>query len=145
MLGRLARWLRAAGYDATWHDGINDGDLVRLGHAEQRLVLSSDDDIFAYALVRDGIVSALFVPRGLSVQAQLTHVLRERGLSLREPRCMSCGGELVELSKEEAAARVPPLSLARQDCYWACVRCAKAFWHGSHWIKIAERLREAVS
>jgi hypothetical protein len=34
MLGGLARWLRAAGYDASWHDGIDDGELVRLCHAE---------------------------------------------------------------------------------------------------------------
>ena len=48
MLGGLARWLRAAGYDASWHDGIDDGDLVRLAQAEGRTVLSSDDDIFAF-------------------------------------------------------------------------------------------------
>jgi uncharacterized protein with PIN domain len=100
MLGGLARWLRAAGYDASWHDGIDDGDLVRLGRTEGRTVLSSDDDVFAFAVVRDGIVPALFVPRGLTVQAQTTHVLRRLGLPLREPRCMVCGGELGELAKE---------------------------------------------
>ena len=29
MLGGLARWLRAAGYDASWHDGIADPELVK--------------------------------------------------------------------------------------------------------------------
>ena len=47
MLGGLARWLRAAGYDASWHDGIEDrAALVRLARAEGQTVLSSDDDIF---------------------------------------------------------------------------------------------------
>ena len=82
MLGGLARWLRAAGYDASWHDGIDDSDLVRLGRNEGRTVLSSDDDVFAFALVRDGIVPALLVPRGLTVQAQTAHVLRAMGLPL---------------------------------------------------------------
>src|SRR5947209_12191262 len=82
MLGGLARWLRAAGYDASWHDGIDDGELVRLARAEGRTVLSSDDDIFGYALVRDGVVSALFVPRGQPIQDQLAHVLQRLGLSL---------------------------------------------------------------
>ena len=30
MLGGLARWLRAAGYDAVWSNTIEDWDLVRL-------------------------------------------------------------------------------------------------------------------
>src|SRR5262245_37998549 len=93
MLGGLARWLRAAGYDASWHHGIDDRDLVNLARTEGRTVLSSDDDVFAFALVRDGLAPALFVPRGLAVQDQTAHVLRRLGLPLREPRCMACGGE----------------------------------------------------
>jgi len=144
MLGGLARWLRAAGYDASWHDGIADPELVRLSRAEGRTVLSSDGDVFAFAVVRDGLVPALFVPRGLSVQAQLAHVLCGLGLPLREPRCMACGGELAELTREEASGRVPPRSLARHGRFWECVRCGKAFWHGTHWERIAERLRQAA-
>ncbi len=124
MLGGLARWLRAAGYDASWHDGIDDGELVRLGQAQGRTVLSSDGDVFAFALVRDGVVPALFV---------------------REPRCMACGGELAELPKEEAAGRVPPRSLAAHDCFWVCSACGQVFWHGTHWRKIEERLGRAGS
>jgi uncharacterized protein with PIN domain len=145
MLGGLARWLRAAGYDASWHEGIADPDLVRLAHAEGRVVLSSDGDVFEFALVRDGVVPSLFVPRGLGVQGQLAHVLRQLGLPLREPRCMACGGGLAELAKGEAVGRVPPRSLACHDRFWQCVRCGRAFWHGTHWRGIAGRLREAAT
>jgi uncharacterized protein with PIN domain len=144
MLGGLARWLRAAGYDTFWREGIDDRDLVRLAQSEGRVVLSSDDDIFAFSLVRGGAVPALFVPRGQGVQAQLAHVLRELGLPLREPRCMACGGELHELKKEEAAGRVPPRSLAGHDRFWECVRCQRVYWHGTHWVHIVERLRQAA-
>jgi uncharacterized protein with PIN domain len=144
MLGGLARWLRAAGYDASWHDGIDDGDLVRLARAEGRTVLSSDGDIFGYALVRDGVVPALFVPRGEPIQVQLAHVLRKLGLPLLQPRCMACGGELAALTKEEAENRVPPRSLAGHDHFWGCAGCGKVFWHGTHWAGIAERLRQAA-
>jgi uncharacterized protein with PIN domain len=144
MLGGLARWLRAAGYDATWHDGIDDGDLVRLARAVGRTILSSDDDVFGFAQVRDGHVPAMFVPRGLTVQAQTAHVLRGLGLPLREPRCIACGAELAGLAKEEAVGRVPPRSLAFHDRFWVCVGCGKVFWHGTHWDRIARRLQDAV-
>jgi uncharacterized protein with PIN domain len=90
-------------------------------------------------------VPSLFVPRGQPVQAQLAHVLRELGLPLREPRCMACGGELAELAKEEAGDRVPARSLASHDRFWGCVKCGKVFWHGTHWERIVERLRQAAA
>ena len=42
MLGYLARWLRAAGYDTFWREGIDDSELVRLAQQEDRFLLSSD-------------------------------------------------------------------------------------------------------
>src|SRR5688572_13081241 len=136
MLGGLARWLRAAGYDASWHHGIDDGDLIRLARDEDRTILSSDGDVFEFSLVRDGMVPALYVPRGQTIQGQLAHVLRELRLTLRSPRCMACGGELCELSKEKAIGRVPPRSLAGHDRFWECVACQRVFWHGTHWKTI---------
>src|SRR5205085_4482474 len=52
MLGYLARWLRAAGYDAFWQEGIDDAELVRLARREGRYLLSCDTGIFQYRLVR---------------------------------------------------------------------------------------------
>jgi len=108
MLGGLARWLRAAGYDASWRVDITDPDLVRLAHAEGRTLLSCDNDIFQFAIVRDGVQPALFVPLRLSPEEQLAFVLRQLALPLRQPRCMACGGSLVEVPKERAEGRVPP-------------------------------------
>jgi uncharacterized protein with PIN domain len=102
-------------------------------------------DIFAFALVRDGVVPSVFVPRGADIQVQLAHVLRELSLPLLEPRCMACGGALAELKKEDAEGRVPERSLACHERFWVCLRCERAFWHGTHWKKIEERLKQAVS
>src|SRR5438552_1862899 len=48
MLGGLARWLRAAGYDACWQSGIDDHDLIRLARDQGRTLLSSDTRIFLF-------------------------------------------------------------------------------------------------
>ena len=140
MLGGLARWLRAAGHDASWHEGIDDGELVRLCRDQGRTVLSSDDDIFGFALVRDGVVPSLFVPRGRPVHEQLAFVLRELKLPRLEPRCMACGGELAEVPRDEARERVPPRSFAWVEQFFACRDCGQMFWHGSHWQRIVSTL-----
>src|SRR5262245_2309182 len=75
MLGALARWLRAAGYDASWSNAIDDWDLVRLAKREGRVLLSADTGIIRIGIIRDGDVPALQVPNGLSVQEQLAFVM----------------------------------------------------------------------
>jgi len=145
MLGGLARWLRVAGYDATWHPHINDWDLIRLAQREGRVLLSSDGGIFRVGIVRDGEVSSLFLPPGLSRQEQLAHVLNQLQLPIREPRCMSCGGALVEVPKEQVRERVPPRSFAWQEHYYECTRCGRLFWQGTHWHQIQAALQQVAS
>jgi len=41
-VGRLARWLRALGYDASYHATIGDAELVREAAAESRVLLTRD-------------------------------------------------------------------------------------------------------
>jgi hypothetical protein len=145
MLGGLARWLRAAGYDASWHDGIGDTELVRLAREEGRTLLTADNGIFLHAAVRDGKVPALLVPLRLSPEEQLAHVLAELKLPLAEPRCMACGGKLVDVPREQVRDRVPARTYAWLEQFWQCVRCGRVFWHGSHWQRIEQTLRQAAS
>jgi uncharacterized protein with PIN domain len=142
MLGGLARWLRAAGYDTSWSEHIADPDLIRQASREGRVLLSSDTGIFRVGIVRDGDVPALMVPHGLTIAEQLAFVLRRLGLSVREPRCMACGGELNEVPKESVRERVPARTFACAERFWECGRCGKVFWRGTHWERIAGQLEQ---
>jgi uncharacterized protein with PIN domain len=144
MLGGLARWLRAAGYDASWSAGIDDWDLVRLALREGSVLLSSDTGLFRIGVVRDGDVPALFVPHGLGKCEQLAFVLRRLGLRPLSPRCMACGGALRDVPREQALPRVPPRTFDWVGQFFECQRCGRLFWPGTHWQRIAEALRQAV-
>src|SRR5688500_3965378 len=100
MLGGLARWLRAAGYDASWQPKIEDRDLVRLSREQGRVLLSCDTGIFEFASIRDGLQPALRVPLHASPPEQLHYIVDQLKLPVLEPRCMACGGGLVEITKE---------------------------------------------
>ena len=140
MLGGLSRWLRAAGYDASFEYGIDDGKLVRVASEQGRIILTSDAGIFERNVVKAGVVRALEVPRATPPVQQLAFVLRTLDLTTRAPRCMACGGELREVAKREAAGGVPPRSLAAYEQFWTCASCSKMYWHGTHWARITKVL-----
>jgi uncharacterized protein len=140
MLGGLARWLRAAGHDASFDVGIDDGDLVRRCLEEERVLLSSDGGIFLRNVVKEGRVRALFVPRATPPEEQLAFVVRELGLAIGDARCMACSGELRAVPKEDVANDVPPRSYEAFEEFWRCESCAKVYWHGTHWQRIQNEL-----
>jgi uncharacterized protein with PIN domain len=141
MLGGLARWLRAAGHDASFDVGIDDGDLVRRCIAEERVLLSSDAGIFRRNVVKAGGVRALFVPRATPPEEQLAFVVRELALDVRDARCMACSGELMRTEKVEVEGEVPARSFGAFSDFWRCAVCRKVYWHGTHWARIQTSLR----
>lgn len=144
-LGGLARWLRAAGYEAVWIPGITDDELLLQAQRLGAVVLTTDSGLLERRLLRDGRVPHLWLPPALRSAGQLALVLRELGLGLRPPRCMSCGGELRRVPKETVRDRIPPKTWCWQDEYHLCTRCDKLFWHGTHWQRIRASLEQSVT
>jgi uncharacterized protein with PIN domain len=144
MLGRLARWLRAAGFDASWEADIDDWELVRRARREGRTLLTSDTGILRVGIVRDGEVPALLIPHGLKKKEQLALVLRQFNLRPGEPRCMACGGPLVEVPKDQVRDQAPPRTFSWLNQFYQCSRCGKLFWEGTHWQHIGATLRQAT-
>jgi len=55
MLGRLAKWLRIAGFDVLYSNRYEDDELVALSHREDRILLSRDTRLLVRRAVRDFI------------------------------------------------------------------------------------------
>jgi len=140
MLGGLARWLRAAGYDAAWQAGIDDAELLRQALASGRILLTADTELARHGAIRAGRIKGLLVPQGGGTFDQLQFVMRALRLARRTPRCMACGGPLREIPRESARPEAPPRTYAWCQEFYRCARCAKLFWCGTHWRHIASRL-----
>jgi uncharacterized protein with PIN domain len=143
MLGGLAKWLRAAGYDAAYEYGIDDGDLIRLAAAQGRILLTSDGRMMERNVLKTDQVPNLFIHRHLPSRDALAFVLRQLNLPLREPRCMACGGELTVVAKESIQAEAPPKVYESYSDFFRCARCGKLLWQGTHWKRISKALDEA--
>ena len=140
-LGGLARWLRAAGYEAAWEPDIDDDKLLQEARSMPATILTTDAMLMERRLLRDRVIPAFWLPPTLSIPEQLALVFREFGLTVRGARCMSCGGELRPVSKESLRDRIPPKTYRWLDEFFVCRRCDKLFWHGTHWQRIVRRLK----
>jgi uncharacterized protein with PIN domain len=143
-LGGLARWLRAAGYEAEWAEKGGADELLRrarAGGGRPAHDRQSDD-----GADRDPgrIGPAQWLPSDLPRIAQLKMLMRDLGLRPRAPRCMSCGGELRAVAKDEVADRIPPRTARWKDEYYLCAGCGKLFWEGTHWERITRQLGDLV-
>jgi uncharacterized protein with PIN domain len=141
-LGGLCRWLRAAGYDTLWEPCIDDNELVRRARSDARILLTTDSLLMERRLVRDRIVPALWLPPTLKIPEQMRLAIDEFQLTLRDPRCMACGGELRRTPKEQLRDRIPPKTWRWLDEYFLCSRCGQLFWSGTHWQAIRHGLAE---
>ena len=143
-LGGLARWLRGSGYEAFWEPSIDDYELLQQAKKLSATVLTTDSLLMERRVVRDHVIPALWLPPTLSIPEALAFVFHEFGLKTRAPRCMSCGGELRQESKESLGDRIPPKTYRWLDEYFVCTRCGKLFWKGTHWQKIKSELEKVA-
>jgi uncharacterized protein with PIN domain len=142
MLGGLAKWLRAAGYDTYYaREGtdLSDRSLTTRALEEKRVLLTSDGGFLERKPVRDGSVGFLKVPH-LPLEEQLRLVVDHFDLDRRPSRCMECNGELEIVPPAAVAGRVPRGVVSHHEEFFVCGGCGRVFWLGSHWDRIVGRL-----
>jgi uncharacterized protein with PIN domain len=138
MLGRLARWLRLAGYDTAYLADTDDLEVVRLARAEGRLILTRDGGLAA----RKGVQTLMI--HSQQVEEQLAQVREQIGSPGEDApaRCSVCNVPLDALSAEAARNRVPPYVFRTQTRFMECASCRRVYWPGTHWQAIQAGLDE---
>ena len=141
MLGKLARWLRALGYDTLYFRDAPDSRLLGIALRERRQLLTRDAGLAA----RAGAAGLLI--RAEALDAELREVMDACGLTSRAPlsRCLECNGILAERQPAEVEGRVPPYTLATRPRFWECAGCGRVFWAGSHAEGILSRLQPCLA
>ena len=140
-VGRLARWLRALGYDASYHAQIGDAELVREAAAEGRVVLTRDRDLTKRRVIQSGLVRAILI-RDDDVRTQLRQVFLDLGLDMTHSltRCIECNSSLEPRPAADVSDRVPPYVRSTQTRYSECPSCGRIYWAGTHWRRMHEAL-----
>ena len=139
MLIRLARWLRAAGYDAELlAHGISDRDLMAYAKANDRVLLTRDRKF----LERRGAVSQVFLILSTNVEEQAREITGPLGIDwLKAPfsRCL-VDNTTVHPASEDEIANVPFSRRGMAGPFMSCPKCGRRYWTGSHTRRMRQKL-----
>jgi uncharacterized protein with PIN domain len=142
MLGRLAKWLRIAGFDVLYSNRFSDDELVRISRLQDRVLLSRDTRL----LIRKEVKNFIFL-ESQDALTQFRHVIESTGLpALPAPltRCLSCNRILVPTEREKVRDAVPPFVYSTHARYKSCPGCGKIFWAGTHREAAVRTLRDLL-
>lgn len=133
-LGRLAGYLRLAGFDVEYRNDYSDHELVAVSAREDRVVLTRDVGVLKHSAVRRG-----YFVRETQPARQLVEVLRRFDLASRAApftRCIRCNALLAAVPKSEVERRLPPRTREDYDEFSRCPACGGVYWRGSHYSRM---------
>lgn len=139
-VGRLARYLRAAGFDTLYDHRWNDEFIANMMQGEKRILLTRDMRL----LMRKHVMFGRYV-RATQPEKQLHEVLNLFGLTgTLDPftRCLECNSLLQKVAKKEILHRLEPLTRKYYSSFSQCPHCDKIYWPGSHIENMARLLPE---
>ncbi len=133
-LGRLAAYLRLAGFDTEYRNDYSDHALVEISARDDRTLLTRDVGVLKHSAV----VRGYFV-RDTQPGRQLVEVLRRFDLAGRAApftRCVRCNRALERVSKQEVIDALPPRTREQYEEFSRCAGCSRVYWAGSHYSRM---------
>jgi uncharacterized protein len=141
-LGRLARYLRLAGFDAVYRRDFGDEELARVAAHEHRILLTRDKGLLKRRCVSHGHWLRETDPR-----LQFVTILRLFDLErLVQPfaRCLRCNEPLEDVQKQTVWDLLPQRIGEQCEEFRLCRTCGRVYWKGSHYDAMVRFLEAAV-
>jgi len=138
MLGRLAKWLRAFGFDVWYEPFADDHQVVARAREREAIVLTRDTRFPDPPDVR------VILIEDDHIEQQLAQLARDVPLDLDDARpltrCTVCNQILVPATRDEVWDRVPPFVYLTNEAYARCPECGRVYWEGTHAPRIHQQL-----
>jgi len=143
MVGRLAKWLRAFGFDVFYDPFLDDHGVVASARERSAVVLTRDT-----RFPKPPDVGIVFVEDD-HLDDQLRQLVGDGALHLAEARpmtrCTVCNQLLVPAGRGEVWDRVPPFIYLTNEHYAQCRDCGRVYWEGTHALRIRRRLDDLLA
>lgn len=137
MVGRLAKYLRMAGYDVLYTNTASDNQIIKKARETDRIVLTRDSLMLTRREFKKGTVKYLFI-KDDKLKNQLNQIKSDLKILLKPNlvRCIECNRKLIKVKKEDVKNKVPPYVYKTQQNFLYCKKCDKYYWRGTHYDNI---------
>lgn len=140
MLGRVAKWLRMIGYDASYDRGITPDKLAEQANQEGRIVLTRNHE-WPPPVAPEQV----YVLTAHRYWEQLRQVVEHFQLDWKTnafTRCTECNVPLNRVPLESVIERVPEKVRTLKTEFFECPQCKRVYWHGAHVANTLKRLEQ---
>jgi uncharacterized protein with PIN domain len=141
-MGKLARYLRVAGFDTVFDSAMDNNRLIQISLDEKRHILTRDRRLIERRLVRYYLLL-----ESERWQDQIRAVADHFGLvfsrSRMFTRCLEDNAATETVAKEDIRAEVWPYTYEHHDEFRMCPQCRRIYWAGSHVAAMYRRFEEA--
>ena len=142
MLERLARWLRALGFDTVSGNAATDAELMRRAAEEGRVLLTRDRRLAQQWSSREPLLVLSDEPLS-QLREVMAHFRLEAPHELFT-RCLVCNTVLRSMSGNELEACLPPGVHGHPETLRRCPTCNRVYWEGSHTRRMRSALERAL-
>ena len=143
-LGKLAKFLRFAGFDSLIFPNMNDNDIADLGAREERIVLTRDLGLLKHKKIQYGYWLRSQIPEEQFKEVAIHFQIKKSDLYPWQ-RCSICNGKIKAVEKRLIYKKLEFMTNKHYKDFFQCENCGHVYWKGSHFDKMQNRLNEAMN
>jgi len=141
-LGRLAKWLRILGFDASYINSGNISSIIIEALKQDRIILTRNRHFPRSGGLQIVVITAeKFKDQIKEVQDRLRI---DNATLVLFKRCVTCNQLLEPVDKNGVKGLVPEYVLNTQQTFTSCPLCKKIYWQGTHWGNVEDTLKELI-
>lgn len=141
-IGKLARLLRMAGFDALYRNNFEDSEIISTALSEKRIILTKDRGILKNRSVTHGY----WVRENEPVKQFHEIIKRFDLINQVKPfsRCIECNMCIERIDKEKVLYRLKPRTAKYFEEFYYCAGCDRVYWKGSHYNQMKKKIEKII-
>lgn len=142
-LGKLAKFLRFAGFDSLIFPNMDDNEIADIGARDERIVLTRDIGLLKHKKIKYGYWLRSQIPEEQFKEVSLQFKIEKSALN---PwlRCSICNGKIISVEKKLISKNLELRTRKYYKEFYQCKNCGQIYWQGSHFKKMQDWLTEAM-
>jgi len=144
MLAKLAKYLRATGYNCIYPPPRKLQEIKRLTENESRIFLTRNKK-YNKLLPQE----KLHIIQSDNFSQQFREIFSKFNLELREEKmfslCLLCNEPVKPVDKEEIKEQLPEMTIKLYSEFYICPKCHRIYWYGGHTKRMKEKINSIIA